>query len=130
MNEKYKVLMIDDEHDIIHFFKKTFVNFKHIELFTADRAQPGIEIAKKENPKVILLDLRMPGMNGEEALIELKELLPETKFIVMTGWEDGDTRGRIERIGVDAYYNKPIDLEMVVTKILSFLMVKDKEANG
>lgn len=74
---------------------------------------------------MILLDLRMPGMNGEEALIELKNLLPESKFIVMTGWEDGETKERIEKIGVSAYFAKPVDLEKVVTKIMNLMMVKE-----
>ena len=124
MDDRYKVLMIDDEQDIINFFAKTFQHFKHIDFFTALRAGQGIEIAKKEKPQLILLDLRMPGMNGEEALRELKKLFPETKFMVMTGWEDGATRERIERIGVDAYYTKPIDLEKIVTKIMSLIMLK------
>ena len=44
--------------------------------------------------------------------------------MVMTVWEDGATRERIERIGVDAYYTKPIDLEKIVTKIMSLIMLK------
>ncbi len=129
MQDSYKVLMIDDEQDIVGFFSKTFRIFKHIQFFTANRAGQGIEIAKKEQPRVVLLDLRMPGMNGEEALIELKSLLPETKFIVMTGWEDGATQERIKRIGVDAYYIKPVDLEKVSTKTMSLLMLKDRSSN-
>ena len=123
-SEKFKVLMIDDEQDIGHFFTMTFKNYKHIDFFIADRAEKGIEIAKKEKPQVILIDLRMPGMNGEEALVELKKFLPGTKFIVMTGWEDGETRTRIEGLGVDAYYPKPIDLERVIAKVMSLIMVK------
>jgi len=84
----------------------------------------GIELAKAERPGVILLDLHMPRMSGEEALIKLKKLLPEAKFIVITGWENGETKQRIEKLGVDAYFNKPMDLEKLVTKIISLLMVK------
>lgn len=118
--------MIDDEKDIVYFFSKAFESFKHIEFFTSERAIQGIDIAKREKPRVVMLDLRMPGMNGEEALIELKKFLPETKFIVMTGWEDGETRQRLEKIGIDAYYSKPVDLEKVISKIMSFIMVKEK----
>ena len=129
MEHKYKVLIIDDETDSVGFFSKAFKNFKHIEFFTSDRATGGIEIAKNEKPDVILLDLRMPGMNGEEALIELKRHLPNTKYIVMTGWEDGETQKRIEDLGVAAYYPKPIDLEKVITKIMSLLMLKEGTPN-
>lgn len=127
MSDKFKVLMIDDERDIVQFFAQTFNNFKHIEFFTALRAAQGIEIAKTEKPQVILLDLRMPEMNGEEALEELRALLPETKFIIMTGWENGETQKRLEATPqVAAFYSKPIDLEKVVTKVMNLIMIKDK----
>lgn len=126
MEEKYKVLMIDDETDIISFLATTFKNFKSIEFFTALRAAPGIDIAKKEKPQLVMLDLRMPGMNGEEALEELKRILPNSKFIIMTGWDDEFTEARIQQLGVDAYLTKPIDLEKLITKVMNLLMIKKK----
>ena len=126
MDDKYKVLMIDDEPDIVSFFAQTFEYFKHIQFVTGLWAGPGIEIDKKERPEVVLLDLRMPGMNGEEALAELKNVLPGTKVILMTGWEEGGTRERIEKQpNVAAYFSKPVDLEKVVTKVMSLIMVKE-----
>jgi DNA-binding NtrC family response regulator len=119
-----KVLLVDDERDILAAFEGVFRNMKHIQFFTARSARQGIEIAKQEKPQVVLLDLMMPGINGEDALRELKPLLPETKFVIMTGWEDGRTKGRILEIGVEAYFEKPIDLEKVITKVISLVMVK------
>lgn len=117
--------MIDDEKDIVDFFAQAFQNFKHIQFLTAVRAGQGLELAKQEKPKVIILDLRMPGMNGEEALKELKKLLPETKFMVMTAWNDGQTKERIlKEAGVHAYFEKPVDFEKVIQKIIELVMVK------
>ena len=125
MDGKHKILMVDDESDIVNFFAHTFKNFPHIDFHSAHDAKSGIAMAHKEKPQVILLDLRMPGIGGEEALVQLKHELPETKFIIMTGWEDGQTRQRIEEeIGVEAYYSKPVDLEKVVAKVMSLVMVK------
>lgn len=119
-----KVLMIDDEKEIVDFFAVAFQGFKHIQFFSAIRASQGMEIAKQEKPKVIILDLRMPGMNGEEALKELRKLLPNTKFIVMTAWNDGETKERLLRQGVSAYFEKPTDFERVIQKIVELVMVK------
>ena len=117
--------MIEDEADLIRFFSDVFKNFKQIEFFSAERGLEGIEIAKRERPNVIILDLRMPGFSGEEALKELKVLMPETKFVIVTAWNDGITRDRIEnQIGVSAYFEKPVDLEQVIGKIMELLMVK------
>ena len=121
----HKVLMIEDEEDLVRFFEEAFQNFKQIQFFSSLRAREGLEIAKREKPQVIILDLRMPGLSGEEALKQLKVLLPETKFVIVTAWNDGITRDRIEhQIGVDAYFEKPVDLEEVVGKIMELLMVK------
>ena len=121
----HKVLMIEDEADLVRFFEETFRHFKQIQFFSAQRAREGVETAKREKPEVIILDLRMPGMSGEEALKELKVLLPGTKFVVVTAWDDGITRQRVEEeIGVDAYFEKPVDLERVVGKVTELLMVK------
>ena len=120
-----KILMIEDEVDLIRFFEQVFQNFKQIEFFSAERGREGVEIAKREKPNVVILDLRMPGFSGEEALKELKVVLPETKFVIVTAWNDGITRERLEKqIGVDAYFEKPVDLEQVVGKVMELLMVK------
>ena len=125
--ELSKVLLVEDERDIVECFQGVFQNFPHIKFFSALSARQGVEIAKQEKPQVILMDLRMPGMNGEEALRELKPLLPGTKFIVMTGWEDGQTKSRIMReIGPDAYFEKPVELEKVITKVIELIMVKQR----
>ena len=122
---KYKVLMIDDEADIVSFFEKTFANFQHIDFHTALRATQGIEIARKERPQIVMVDLRMPGMNGEEALKEMKTFLPQAKFIVMSGWDEGDTQKKLEDIGIAAFFKKPVDLEKVITKVMNLMMVKE-----
>lgn len=123
-----KILMIEDEADLIRFFAEVFKNFPQVEFFSAMRGLEGVEIAKREKPNVVILDLRMPGFSGEEALKELKIVLPETKFVIVTAWNDGITRERIEnQIGVDAYFEKPVDLERVVGKIMQLIMVKKEQ---
>ena len=126
--EQSKVLLVDDEKDVVNFFSGVFANFKHIQFLTATGGRQALEIAKREKPKLILMDLRMPDMNGEEVLKELKPFLTDSKFVVMTGWDDGETRDRfLNEHKVDAYFDKPINLEEVITKVFSLLMVKSRE---
>lgn len=118
-----KILIIDDEEDLLYQFSSLFRSFDRVRLFTATDAKEGLQIALREKPSVISVDYRMPGMDGEALLKELKRVLPETRYIVMTGWEDGLTRDRLERIGIDAYFEKPFDLEAVLSKMMSLLEV-------
>ncbi|MBI2166765.1 MAG: response regulator [Candidatus Omnitrophica bacterium] len=121
----HKVLMIEDEEDLVRFFEEAFRHFKEIRFLSALRAREGIETAKRERPDCVIVDLRMPGLSGEEALRQIKAEFPETKSVVLTAWDDGDTRERVEReIGVDAYFEKPVDLERVIGKVMELLMVK------
>ena len=130
MNELCKVLMIEDEKDIIYSLAQVFENFRNIKFIGAECALQGIELARVERPGVILLDLNMPHVSGEEALVRIKQLLPESKFIVMTGWGDEETKQRIERMGVDAYFSKPMNLERLVAKIMSFFRISPGVENG
>ena len=130
MSESCKVLMIEDEKDILYSFEQVFENFEDVEFFGAESALQGIEVARAQCPGVILLDLHMPHMSGEAAFVELKKILPESKFIVMTGWGDEETKQRIERMGVDAYFSKPVKLEGLVTKIMGFLRNHSEVKNG
>lgn len=120
-----KVLLIDDEEDVVEFFRQAFSHFRHVKFFSAVRARQGIEIATTEKPEVIMMDLRMPEMGGEDALRQLKPQLPGTKFVVMTGWDADQIKERIiTEIGVDAYFEKPVDLERVITKVFELIMVR------
>lgn len=121
---KPAVLMIDDEADIVGFFSKAFTAFKHIKFLAVNRADKALEIARDELPAVILIDLRMPGMNGEEAIPKLKALSPGSRIVVMTGCVEGHVQEHVESLGISAYYSKPVDLEKVIAKVMSLIMVK------
>ncbi|OGW79686.1 MAG: hypothetical protein A2Z83_00435 [Omnitrophica bacterium GWA2_52_8] len=114
-----KVMIIDDEQDIVRAFEQTLSLYPGTEVVVSTEAEEALKKAADEKPGVILLDLRMPGMNGLEVLKRLKKILPETRFMVMTGLDNDHIRQQVETLGVAAYYVKPIDLEAVINKILS-----------
>lgn len=123
-----KVLLIDDEEDVIQYFTERFADYKDLRLLTATRAREGIEIAVQEKPEVVLMDLRLPVMSGETALRELKPVLPKTKFIVITGCGDEEMRNRIEQeIVVDAFFDKPLDFDELIAKVFEFVRPKGSE---
>jgi len=125
-----KILLVDDEKDFTEFVESAFLPYREdVMFFAAMRGDLAMEIALREKPGVIALDLRMPGsLSGEKMLIQLKEELPETKFMIVTAWDDGKNRHRIiNEVGVDAYFDKPIELRHFIETILSFLDIKIKK---
>lgn len=118
--------MIDDEKDIVYFFEKTLPIYRDIRFFTSTHAAHGIELARRVKPAIILLDLKMPGTSGEEVIRILRSELPGTKFVILTGWDDRETRERIEKNPeVAAYFQKPVDLETVTTTILKLAKARE-----
>ena len=130
MDNPKKILFIDDERTFVEFVEKTFWPYKEEVLFlSAHTADLGIEIALREKPQVVVLDLRMPGaMDGEGVLKRLKKELPETKFIVVSAWNDGQNKDRIlKEIGVDGYFDKPISLREFMRTVLGFLSLDSRQ---
>jgi len=75
----------------------------------AQNAEQGLELAKKEQPDVVLMDLGLPGINGLEATIKLKALCPNTKVIILTSHDREEEVVASLGSGASAYCLKDID---------------------
>lgn len=117
---KPKIVAIDDEVEFIDMLKSYFAP-RGYDIEVAIRGAKGIEIVKEKRPDVVLIDLKMPGIDGDEVLTLLKSMQPAPKVIFVTAYDDGGkTKARLLRMGAYAYIDKPIsslkDLEEVVNK--------------
>jgi DNA-binding response OmpR family regulator len=81
----------------------------------------GLELAFREKPDVVILDLRMPGIGGEAILKELKQNLPQTKVLVFTAWTGDETRARVLEKGADLFIEKPSDFEILKEKVIHLI---------
>ena len=104
-----KILTIDDEVEFTNTIEGYFAP-RGYTVFSASTGEAGLEIAKRELPDIVLIDLKMPGIDGDEVLKRLKEIHPGAKPIMLTAFQDdeGKTKRRILDIGVYAYFEKPI----------------------
>ena len=102
-----KLLIIDDEEGIRKVLSVSLANDGY-DVSVAAGGEEGIEIFKKESPSIILTDIKMPGMDGVEALKQIKKLNPDAEVIMITG--HGDMDSAIEALKLDAsdFLNKPI----------------------
>ena len=105
---KPKILAIDDEVDFVEMLKNYF-SLRGYEVFTALRGEAGLDIIKKEKPDVVLIDLKMPGIDGDQVLRQMKKLHHASKAIMVTAFKDeGQTEKKFLNMGVFAYFEKPI----------------------
>jgi len=118
-----KVLVVDDERQIRDLLKEFLTNEAY-EVILASNGKEAIELTEKEHPDVILLDLKMPVMNGIEVCQRLKEE-PKTQFIpiiVITGYVDNKIH-TIEA-GADDFVHKPINLTELGFRVKSILRTR------
>jgi two-component system nitrogen regulation response regulator GlnG len=106
------LLVIDDEPSICWGLTELGKRLKH-EVLTASSAESGLEVARKHRLDSILLDVRLPGMDGLAALPLLKELVPSVPITVMTAHGDLGTAVEAVRQGAFDYVAKPFDLDHI-----------------
>ncbi len=108
-----KILVVDDEVTILMLFSETFEQ-KGYEAVTAQNAEEALEILKKEEFKVMFLDLKLPGMNGVELCKVIRKDSPESSIYAITGYPDKfEFRGCMEA-GFNGYFAKPLNMEVLI----------------
>ena len=115
------VLVIDDEKNIRALLSKVLAG-DQCEVYTAGTGKEGLQVADDVAPDVVLLDLRLPDIDGLEVLKVLKARHPEAAVIIITGF--GQIRSAVEAIksGATDYFEKPFEhldkLRLAVTRTL------------
>ena len=107
-----KLLVVDDEVDICDFVKNFFKE-RDFEVFMAYNGKAALRIVASEDPDIILLDMKMPVMDGITTLKELQNLGKSGKVIVVTAAEDMSKAEEAKRHGVAEYIRKPLMLEQL-----------------
>ena len=112
-----KLLTVDDEMGIDSFFYE-FFTARNYEVLSAMSGKNAIEIVKKERPHVILLDIRMRGMDGIETLKKIREIDKDAVVIMVTAVKDDEMVRQALDAGADDYITKPLSLEYLEKAVL------------
>ena len=115
----YKIYIIDDEQSIREGICMALEDAYQIKAFTdAETALVGI---KNEPPDLVLLDIGLPGMNGIDALRQIKDLFPDVLIIMITAYEDVDTVISAMKLGAYDYVVKPLYMDGLEVNIRNAL---------
>lgn len=115
MGSTKKVLMVDDEEQFRATTKK-LLNRRGFETILAGSGEEAIEMLK-ENPDVVILDIKMPGMDGHQALQEIKKRSPDLPVIMLTGHGAMPSAREALVEGAFDYLSKPCDMDILASKI-------------
>ncbi len=114
--EKYKVICIDDEE---HIGQIIVLSLKKINIsadFTTDPLE-GLELVKKENFQIVLLDLLMPNDSGLVILGKIKKFNPRIQVIIITSYCSNFSMKSCIKMGADDFLSKPFDVNVLNTSV-------------
>lgn len=116
MPEKSKVLVVDDE-EALRYLLSTELVAEGYEVETAGDGDEAIEAIKRKDYDVVLLDIKMPRVDGFEVLRFIKQNKPEIKVIMLTAYADVKNAIEALKLGASDFVSKPYDLEDILSSI-------------
>ncbi|SRR6266849_2224687 len=122
-----KILVIDDEPGIRDLLD-TLLSRKGYDVVLAENGRKGLELFRREHPDVIVLDLKMPGMDGFTVLQQINSLDPRTPVIILTGAGTPEAEQRIRAFGVTEYIEKEFSLHRLGDSLKRLLETPDRAA--
>jgi DNA-binding response OmpR family regulator len=116
MAEGIKILLVDDEVKLLETLSKRLRKRRH-EVAIAESGMKALEHLENQTFDVIVLDIRMPGMDGIETLRQIKRRFPQPEVILLTGHASVASGIDGVRLGAFDYLLKPIDFEVLLEKL-------------
>lgn len=122
------ILVVDDEKEVTMSLKGFFAALGH-EMLTSFDGKDAMQIIDAISLDLVLLDIKMPGIDGIEILKHIRKVRPRTKVIVITAY-DKEVKEEVEKIGIDGFFSKPIDLSKLLDRIRYLLATPSKNTRA
>jgi DNA-binding NtrC family response regulator len=121
-----RVLVVDDEKDFVEMLSLRLKETGE-KVSAAHSGQEGLESLEKGNIDVVILDIKMPGMDGMETLREIKKRFPLVEVIMLTGHGTTETAVEGMKLGAFDYLMKPADFDDLTAKLEGARKRKDEQ---
>lgn len=123
MDEKTKILVVDDEEVVRLSHIRTLASV-HCNVEVVKSGSEALRVMEQRPADVVLLDLRMPGMDGMTVLKAIKQRWPETEVVIITGYPNVESAKEAVRLGAYDYLAKPVGPDEVINVTTSAMTQK------
>lgn len=119
---KKRILLVEDEADMVYALTLQ-LEAAHYEVLSAKDGQAGLDMARKEKPDLIILDLMLPKMDGYKVcrMLKFDEKYKKIPIIIFTAKAQEKDKELGQQVGADAYITKPFDAQVLMDKISALL---------
>jgi len=111
------VLLVDDEVDFVKTFSERLV-LRDLDILKAFSGEKALQVLEQnKNVEVVILDVKMPGVDGIEVLAEIRKRFPLVEVIMLTGHSDVNSAIDGMKQGAFDYLMKPCDMDQIIAKV-------------
>jgi DNA-binding NtrC family response regulator len=114
---KINLLIVDDEEQFLNAISRS-LELRDFNVIAVDRGDKALEAARNQSVDIALLDLKMPGMDGQETLKVLKKEHPWMEIIILTGHGTIDSASSCTRNGAYSYLQKPCEFDQLLETLV------------
>ncbi len=117
-SDKINLLIVDDEEQFLNSIRRS-LELRDFNVVTVNRGEGALKVARKQAIDIALVDLKMPGMDGQETLEALKKEHKWMEIVILTGHGTIDSAAACTRSGACAYLQKPCELEQLLDVLVT-----------
>ncbi|MFH1437995.1 MAG: response regulator [Pseudomonadota bacterium] len=114
--KKFKLLLVDDEEEFVRALAER-LKMRDLESDTVFDGDQALSFVDEKEPDVMVLDLKMPGIDGIEVLRRVRKTYPNLQVIILTGHGTEKDEERARRLGAFDYMRKPVDIDDLVGRV-------------
>jgi DNA-binding NtrC family response regulator len=111
--KEFKVLMVDDEEDFVTTLSER-MKLREVDSEVALDGEQALQRVEEDIPDVMVLDLKMPGIDGLEVLRRVRKAYPQIPVVILTGHGSEKDEAEARRLGAFDYLQKPVDIEKLI----------------
>jgi DNA-binding response OmpR family regulator len=116
MADDFKVLLVDDEEEFVKALAER-LKMRDLQSDLVYDGEQALDFVEKKEPDVMVLDLKMPGIDGIEVLKQVKKAYPGIQVIILTGHGTEKDEERARGLGAFDYLEKPVNIDTLVDRM-------------